>query len=94
MVVVNGFIGSNDRSVMLHHHFPQFISPFHDGFVSGRDIAQFVRANPATKVITSHQAAPPAPTTSEPPFNALELQETIVALDAVDIVGRVEHYHE
>ncbi len=41
-----------------------------------------------------HQAAPPAPTTSEPPFNALELQETIVALDAVDIVGRVEHYHE
>jgi len=47
---------------MLHHHFPQLISPFHDGFVSGRDIAQFVRANPATKAITSHQAAPPAPT--------------------------------
>jgi hypothetical protein len=33
-------------------------------------------------------------TTSEPPFNALELQETIVALDAVDIVGTVERYHE
>jgi hypothetical protein len=47
---------------MLHHHFPLLISPFHDGFVSGRDIAQFVRANPARKAITSHQAAPPAPT--------------------------------
>jgi hypothetical protein len=37
-------------------------SPFHDGFVSGRDIAQFVWANPARKAIISHQAAPPAPT--------------------------------
>jgi hypothetical protein len=47
---------------MLHHHFPLLTSPFHDGFVSGRDIAQFVWANPARKAITSHQAAPPAPT--------------------------------
>jgi hypothetical protein len=48
---------------MLHHHFPQLISPFHDGFVSGRDVAEFVRANPATKAIISHHTAPPAPTT-------------------------------
>jgi len=33
-------------------------------------------------------------TTSEPPLNALELQERIVALDAVDIVGTVERYDE
>jgi hypothetical protein len=46
---------------MLHHHFLQLISPFHDAFVSGRAIAQFVRANRATKAITSHRAAPPGP---------------------------------
>jgi hypothetical protein len=57
----NGFVGSNDRNVMLHHHFLQLISPFHDAFVSGRAIAQFVRANRATKAITSHRAAPPGP---------------------------------
>jgi hypothetical protein len=33
-------------------------------------------------------------TTGEPPLNALELQETIIALDAVDIVGTVERYDE
>jgi len=33
-------------------------------------------------------------TTSEPPLNALELQETIVALDAVNIVGTVKRYDE
>jgi hypothetical protein len=34
---------------MLHHHFLHLMCPFQDGFVSRRDIAQFVRANPATK---------------------------------------------
>jgi hypothetical protein len=33
-------------------------------------------------------------TTSEPPLNALELKATIVALDAVDIVGTVKRYDE
>ncbi len=47
---------------MLHHHFPQLISPFHDRFVSGRNIAQLVRVNPATNAITTYQAAPLAPT--------------------------------
>ena len=44
---------------MLHHHFPQLVSPLHDGVVSGRDIAQFARINPATKAITKDRSAPP-----------------------------------
>jgi hypothetical protein len=47
---------------MLHHHFPYLIPPFHGGFVSGSDIAQFIRAKPAATSITSRQAIPPAPT--------------------------------
>ena len=33
----------------------------HDGFVSARDIAAYLQHNPKTKVIMSHQAAPPPP---------------------------------
>ena len=78
---------------MLHHHFPQLISPFMtDSFA--KEHRAICAGKSRDESHYQHQAAPPAPTTSEPPFNALELQETIVALDAVDIVGRVEHYHE
>jgi len=38
----NFFVGSNDRNMMLHHHFPQLGSPFHDGLVSGQANAMII----------------------------------------------------
>jgi len=35
--------------------------PSHDGYISARDITESVRKNPSIKVISTHQAAPPAP---------------------------------
>ena len=38
----NCFIGSNDRNIMLHHHFPEVGSPFHNGLVSGQAKAMII----------------------------------------------------
>jgi len=125
----NGFIDSNDRSVMLHHHFPQLISPFHDGFVrqgTSRNLCgQIPRRKPLPAIrqllprrrsagaISSQMLRRVAAQTdvegglqfSVAFLSAAQHDERtaaqcsratrdIVALDAVDIVGTVERYHE
>lgn len=61
-------------------------TPYHDGFISQRDIRDYVHANAKVKVVISHQAAPPAP--------EIEGRRVLTSILIRDPIARIRSIYE